>query len=103
MDDHGSSVRFFKQQSPATLVVTSNYRPAVTFGGLPASQWPHQQGDKVEEVEGPPISTGQGDNRQRESSPPTHACAHTHARHARMRVTSAHKSLYLDYGSRPEF
>ncbi len=75
-----------------------------TLAGWSAQPNTRVEGDKVEEVEGPPIPTSDG-NTSPWRAPQRLGCRLTRARpyaHARARVTSQPKSLYLIHGNRPQ-
>ena len=56
------SCRLEVGRTPVTLAVTLEAMVIVTFAGCFAESAAAFEGDKLEEVEGPPVSYSQGDN-----------------------------------------
>ena len=82
-----------------TLDVTLAGEQSVTLESPARERRSGREGNEVDEVEDPPISPGQGNSVTLRLTP-RFTRTRTHA-HAYARVTSRHKSLYLDYGNRP--
>jgi hypothetical protein len=96
----GSWRRLQARQLPVTLIVTLPSCPTVTLDPQPAQAARPIEGDKVEEVEEPPNPSSQGDSHP-QGRIRIGGLRLTRAR-ARTRVTSGSKSLYPDYGNRPQ-